>query len=151
MEKNIIISIQRDAKNIPFARVYYNGQDAFSMDDSTKIFAGCVARKSVTSGMLEFEDNVYVSLIDGSVLAPEEVKLLEPTYCISGCERGEENVKALINRIACGATNDDIRATVTITDGKTAVEGFSELDSREQFYAVRSMLSGTAAGKRQGM
>ena len=33
MEKNITISIQRDAKNIPFAKVYYNGQDAFSLDD----------------------------------------------------------------------------------------------------------------------
>ena len=151
MEKNITISIQRDAKNIPFAKVYYNGQDAFSLDDSTRFLAGYVARKSVTSGMIEFEQNVYVSLIDGTVLVPEEVRLFEPTYCIAGCESGVENVKSLISRINLGATNDDVKATVAITDGERTVEDFSELGAAEQIYAVKSMLNGTESSKRHGV
>ena len=116
MSKGVVhIIIQRDAKNVPFAKVLYNKQDAFNLDDNTKNFAGYLARKSVDS---KSEGLVLVSTETGEVLENSEVNVLMSGYFISGSESGRQYVEDLINTVCIGASNIDIGAPVYVTDGK---------------------------------
>ena len=129
MEKcSIQIIIQRDAKNEPFAKVLYNGQDAFNLDDNMKFFAGYLARKSVVSG-IEDKGLVFISTETGDVLEVNQIdRLTDQEYCISGCESGKQHIKNLIRTICCGANNLDIKSPVFVTDGKVAPIFINERD-----------------------
>ena len=129
------IIIQRDAKNVPFAKVLYNQQDAFSLDGDTKNFAECLARKSTIAH--EDEGLVFVSTETGEVLEPSQVdRLMDLGYCISGCESGRKYVEGLISTIRRGASNKDIGASVFVTDGKVPPIFINEEDVNESYKQV---------------
>ena len=114
---SIHILIQRDAKNMPFAKVLYNGKDAFNLDDDMKIFAEYLARKSSIAG--KDDGLVFASTETGEVMEAEEIdRLIDLEYCISGSEAGKECAYNLISTICCGADNKDIEAPVFVTNGK---------------------------------
>lgn len=136
MEKGSVhIIIQRDAKNVPFAKVLYNGQDSFNLDDNMKIFAGYLASKSA----IEHKDEglVFVSTETGDVLETGQVdRLMDSGYSISGSEIGRQYVENLISTIRCGASNKDIKASVFVTDGKIPPIFINEEDISESYGQV---------------
>ena len=118
MEKGtIIIMIQRDAKNLPFAKVLYNGQDAFNLDDNMKIFARYLTIKSSTCSPKD-EGVVFVSTETGEVLETNKIDKIFDLYCISGSESGRKHVENLISTIRTGSLNKSIQVPVLVTDGK---------------------------------
>lgn len=133
MEKGSIhVLIQRDAKNVPFAKVLYNGQDAFNLDDNTKSFATYVARKSTVAK--KDDGVVFISAETGEVLETSKIdRLYDLEYYISGSESGRESVENLINTIRCGASNKDIEASVFVTDGKVPPIFINEDDISESY------------------
>ena len=135
MEKGSVhIIIQRDAKNLPFAKVLYNGQDAFNLDDDMKNFAEYLARKSVFGP--EKEGSVLISTETGEVLENSRVDISSPGYCISGSESGRQYVKNLISTVRSGASNIDIGAPVFVTDGKVAPIFINEEDISRSYKQV---------------
>ena len=136
MEKGSVhIVIQRDAKNVPFAKVLYNSQDAFNLDDDMKNFAAYLARKS--SIAQKDEGLVFVSTETGEVLETSQVdRLMDLGYCISGSESGRKYVEDLISTVRCGASNKDIEASVFVTDGKVSPIFINEEDISESYKQV---------------
>lgn len=117
MEKGSVhILIQRDASNFPFAKVLYNGQDAFNLDQNMKNFAGYLSRKSTTAHA--DEGLIFTSTETGEVLEANQVdRLMDFGYCISGSKSGRQYVENLISTVCFGANNQDIGVPVFVTDG----------------------------------
>ena len=140
MEKGVVhIVILKDAKNVPFAKVLYNGQDSFSLDEDMKNFAGYLARKSTIAH--KDEGLVFVSTETGEVLETSQVdRLMDLGYCISGSESGRQYVEDLISTVRCGASNKDIGASVFVTDGKISPIFINEEDISESYKQVDSSI-----------
>ena len=118
MEKGFVnIMIQRDAKNVPFAKVLYNGQDAFNLDDNMKIFARYLAIKASTCSPKD-EGLVFVSTETGEVLEANKIDRIFDLYCISGSESGRKYVENLIDTVRTGSLNKSVQVPVLVTDGK---------------------------------
>ena len=143
----IQIRIQRDAKNEPFAKVFYNDLDAFNLDEEMKIVAGYVARKAVTG--MGGEGIVYVSTETGEVLEDGQFdKLLDRNYCISGSLSGRENVMNLVQKIRLGATNEDVNIPVFVSDGY--VDPIFINDQNNYFETLDELLDGPSESHKMG-
>lgn len=116
---NITVLIQRDARNMPYAKVLYNNQDAFNMDEESAGFATYVTRKAAGSGLTD--GIVYASPLDGTIIDINSInRRMYLYYCISGSEVGTEAIQTLITTLRVGANNLDINAALFVTDGKSA-------------------------------
>lgn len=142
----IKISIQRDAKNQPFAVVLYDGQTPFNLDEDTKNGANYLARKSTPE---DDEGLVYVSTETGEPLESSQIdnKFENDCYCISGSESGKNCVRRLISTILTGANNFDCQYPVYVTDGNEVVymnkenlDGNYTYEPDEKWQIISSML-----------
>ena len=107
----ICVLVQRDDEDIPFAKVLYNGKDAFNLDSTSKYDAEYFSRKT------QFVDGmIFASTETGEILH------LNPNHncCIYGCESGKENVKRLINAMCTSGLDQDIKVPIYVTDGEVA-------------------------------
>ena len=114
---SIIVFIQRDAHNIPYATVLYNEENAYSLKDRTKEFAVTISKKTDISN-----ENLIKPIIISSdkeeEISYENINLEEDNYIITGCNSGKQNILDLITILNSSASKFAIQTPLIIIDGE---------------------------------
>lgn len=116
-ESSIIIYIQRDAHNNPFATVLYNEENAYYLKDRTKELAIQVSTKTDI-----YDDTlikpIIISAEEEKEINYENINLEKDNYIITGCNSGRQNILDLITILNSSASKFAIQTPLIITDGE---------------------------------
>ena len=112
-ERNkILILIQRDNHNEPYAKIYYNGQDAFNLSPKNKEFANYIARHIL-------ERQLCFSFSTGNIIDSNEPEFdyeYDNYYCLVGSYTGKDETFNLIKALYRASLDKEININLFVTD-----------------------------------
>ena len=112
-ERNkILILIQRDNNNEPYAKIYYNGQDAFNLSPKNKEFANYISRHIL-------ERQLCFSFSTGNIIDSNEPEFdyeYDNYYCLVGSYTGRDETFNLIKALYRASLDKEININLFVTD-----------------------------------
>lgn len=112
-ERNkILILIQRDNHNEPYAKIYYNGQDAFNLSPKNKEFANYIARRML-------ERQICLSYTTGTTFNSSRTQFdyeYDKYYCLVGSYTGKWETYNLIKALYRASFDKEIDINLFVTD-----------------------------------
>ena len=112
-ERNkILILIQRDNHNEPYAKIYYNGQDSFNLSPKNKEFANYISRHIL-------ERQLCLSFSTGNIIDSNEPEFdyeYDKYYCLVGSYTGKGETYNLIKALYCASFDKEININLFVTD-----------------------------------
>lgn len=116
-ESSIIVYIQRDAHNNPFATVLYNEENAYYLKDRTKEFAVQVSTKTNINDDKLIKP-IIISAEEEKEICYKTINLEKDKYIITGCNPGEKNILDLITILNSSASKFAVQTPLIVTDGE---------------------------------
>lgn len=115
---SVLILIEKNDKNEPFAKVYYNGLDVFDLDEKAKLLAINIKKRIFSIIVKSYDGIIFIDEYNNIVNKTKYDELTKINCFISGCKSDKNTILKLVDIISFGASSRMISVPVFVTDGK---------------------------------